>query len=392
MKQRKLYKQIVPYLEHKNAIVIIGARQVGKTTLLQHIYEQFPDGQKVWFDLENPLHQKYFEDIDYDAVYKNILSFGLDPRAKKYVFIDEIQNFPAITKIIKYCIDHYHIKFFVTGSSSFYMKNLFPESLAGRKFVFHLYPLDFEEFLYFKGHLPDWNADTKIGLEKKSLIEFKKYKHEFDEYTVYGGFPEVSLSSSRKEKKLILENIFKSFFEKDILQLSDYQDVKEIRDLILLLAQRVGSKLDVTRLSSEMGVNRYKIYSYLEFLQATFLVSLVGMYTKSIDRKIAGGKKIYFVDTGLLNAISKISEGALFENAVFNIVSRYGDITYYTTGSKEIDFILDNEKAFEVEVKANSGDIKTLKEMAEKIHIKESYVISRTFVEKVNHVVYPQCL
>jgi hypothetical protein len=392
-KQRKLHKEIKKYINHKNVIVLTGPRQSGKTTLLRAFYDDLPDNQKLWFDLENPLHQKMFEDIDYDNIYKNLLDKGLIKSKKKYVFIDEIQNFPEITKIIKYLIDHYGIKFFVTGSSSFYMKNLFPESLSGRKFIFNLHPLDFEEFLLFKGLIKDLSVNIAIDLKAKTIFEFKKFQKEFDEYIEFGGFPQVVLARSKGEKNLILENIFKSFFEKDILNLADYQDVKEIRDLILLLSKRIGSKLDITKLASELGVNRYKIYSYLEFLEATFLLKLVSVYTKSIDKKIASGKKVYFLDTGLINKIVKLNEGELFENAVFNLLIRYGDISYFhvKTGH-EIDFILNNEIALEVKSKATESDVLQLNRLSNQIGIVKKYIISKEYVENLDNIIYPQFL
>lgn len=84
IKKRKLIQQIIPRLEHKNALVITGARQVGKTTLLQYLFAQIPQNQKIWFDLENPLHQKFFELTDYDQIYKALLTYNLD---KKNVFL-----------------------------------------------------------------------------------------------------------------------------------------------------------------------------------------------------------------------------------------------------------------------------------------------------------------
>ena len=198
IKKRKLIQQIIPYLEHKNALVITGARQVGKTTLLRYLFAQIPQNQKIWFDLENPLHQKFFELTDYDQIYKALLTYNVDKKNRIFVFLDEIQNFPEITKIIKYLIDHYQIKFLVTGSSSFYMKNLFPESLSGRKFIFNLSPLDFQEFLYFKEIISDIPTQSRqLNIAAKNIIEYEKYRQEFLEYLEFGGFPEVVLTDDR---------------------------------------------------------------------------------------------------------------------------------------------------------------------------------------------------
>src|SRR5271165_3006824 len=129
MKRRLLFYEISQYLEHKNALVITGMRQVGKTTLMRQLFEEIGDKPKIWFDFENPLDQKLFEDQEYNNIYKRLVELTASSGKRMYIFLDEIQNFPEVTKVIKYLIDHYSVKFIVTGSSSFYLKNLFPESL-----------------------------------------------------------------------------------------------------------------------------------------------------------------------------------------------------------------------------------------------------------------------
>ena len=148
---RKILDKIRPYLNQKEIIVLTGMRRVGKTTVYQILFDEIKSNNKIFLDLENPLNQKIFEEINYDNVWLNLQRLNINPKEKAYIFLDEIGAMPKIVKVIKYLFDHYNIKFFLTGSSSFYLKNLFPESLAGRKFTFELYPLDFEEFLIFKG-------------------------------------------------------------------------------------------------------------------------------------------------------------------------------------------------------------------------------------------------
>jgi len=145
MKKRALFSDLVKYLDNKEALVITGMRQVGKTTLMRQIYDFIEDKPKLWFDFENPLEVKLFEDIDYNTIYKRVEGMAAKNKNQRLtVFIDEIQIFPEITKVIKYLIDHYRVKFIVTGSSNYYLKNLFPESLSGRKFLFQLDPLKFQ--------------------------------------------------------------------------------------------------------------------------------------------------------------------------------------------------------------------------------------------------------
>lgn len=144
MKKRLLAYELERYLFSKEALVITGMRQVGKTTLLKQIFDEMGNSAKLWFDFDNPIDQKLFEDIDYKNIFEKLKKMvGSD---KFIIFIDEIQNFPEITKIIKYLIDHYGVKFIVTGSSNYYLKNLFPESLSGRKFVFELPPMNFRRW------------------------------------------------------------------------------------------------------------------------------------------------------------------------------------------------------------------------------------------------------
>ncbi len=267
LKKRLINKQIGKFLEHKNAIIITGMRQVGKTSLMKQIYETTSQ-PKYWFDFENPLDLKIFEELDYNNIYKHLYTLAKSKEGKNlYIFINEIQNFPEITKIVKYLIDHHQVKFFLTGSSNFYLKNLFPESLSGRKFIFQLEPLNFQEYLYWHGKINYKDlGDFRIkkALANQSLIKAQEYKLDYQEYLDYGGFPEVVLTKDREIKLEILKNIFASFFEKDLKILSDYKDIQELRDLIILLAPRVGSLLDVSKIASELSLSRKKIYSRMK--------------------------------------------------------------------------------------------------------------------------------
>lgn len=385
MKKRFLYHKIVKYIDHKNALVITGMRQVGKTTLMKQIYENV-NNPKLWFDFDNPLDTLYFENIDYDAIYKTLLKESGQPKERLFVFIDEIQNLPVITKIIKYLIDEYKVKFIVTGSSNYYLKNLFPESLSGRKFLFVLPTMGFMEYLYFNGKIETANFDDLGAIETKlkdySILEYKKYENEYADFLAYGGYPEVVITEDINTRKEILRNIFASFFEKDLKLLSDVKDIRELRDLIMLLVQRTGNILDVTKLSSELGVSRVKLYDYLEFLQGVFLIKLVPKFSKSVDRSVAGGKKVYFSDNGLLNIIGNINDGQLFENAVLNQLNPYGDISFYNKrNTAEIDFILNKEIGFEVKLKATENDLKRLETIGQRIGITNNYLISFRFTE-----------
>ena len=138
MYKRSIFFQILPQLYHKNALVITGMRQVGKTTLMQQLFNVW-EGKKLWFDFDNPLDSLLFENKDYNAIGNALQrEAGCKPGDKLLVCIDEIQNYRVITVIIKYLIDHFGLKFILTGSSNYYLRNLFPESLSGIKFLYEI--------------------------------------------------------------------------------------------------------------------------------------------------------------------------------------------------------------------------------------------------------------
>ena len=391
MQKRALYFDILPQLYHKNAIVITGMRQVGKTTLMKQLSSQW-EGKQLWFDFDNPLDMLVFESVDYNQVFESLRKdAGAGEDERFLVCIDEIQNYPESTKIIKYLIDHYGVKFIVTGSSNYYLRNLFPESLSGRKFLYVLNPLSFKEYLYFNDRLEEDkitpSIDDFLKIHPPALVH--KRSQLYDEYLEFGGFPEVALTKDYETKRLILRNIFSSFFEKDIKVFTELKDVRELRDMIILLASRNGNIVDVTRLSSELGVNRVKAYGYLEFLEGTFFLRLIPKFSRSVDRSVAGGKKVYFSDAGILNLVAKVAPGQLLEVAVANQLVPYGDICFYNKrNTAEIDFILNKEIALEVKNKAIEPDMLKLAKIAQSIDLKRYYILSKT-PSGLDGVVYP---
>jgi len=387
--KRLIENSIKKNLSNNKVLIITGMRRVGKTTLLREIYDNLPEN-KLWFDFENPLNIKYFEETDYDDILQNFITKGLRKNKKAYVFIDEAQNYPNISKIVKYLNDHYKIKFFLTGSASFYLKNLFSESLAGRKIIFELFPLNFEEFLIFKEQ--DIEKYKRIKKKKKvKEIEYELYNKYYDEFIEWGGFPEIVLENNTKAKKQLLNDIFSSYFQKEIINLADYRKNDKIRDLILLLSARVGSRLDLVKLSQELQITRATIYSYLSFLQATYFIHLVSRFSKNIDREVSGTQKVYFCDNGILKTMAKLNFGQLFENAIFNQLKLNNQINYYqkTTGA-EIDFIINKKIAYEVKTTASPVDIRHLERKLKLVKLRKGYIVSKNYVKTEDKVIFGQ--
>jgi predicted AAA+ superfamily ATPase len=378
---RKILQRIESQLDSREIIVITGMRRVGKTTLLQMIYDKITSNNKVFLDIENILEQKIFEEVDYNNIWANLRAYGITNKEKAYIFLDEIQAMPQIVKSIKYLYDHYNVKFFLTGSSSYYLKNLFPESLAGRKIIYEMFPLTFEEFLLFKGVQKESQIEFNDKAGLKNLIAYEKVMKFFEEYLAFGGFPQVVLADNESQKKMFLKDIFTSYFEMDVRRMADFRQMSAFRDLLLLLMQRVGSKLEISRLSSEIGVSRETVYSYLSFLEGSYFIFRIPPFSRNVDREISGTKKVYFCDNGIINLFGKVSDGALLENAVFKNIHQYGKVNYYQKRSgAEIDFILpDKMMAFEVKKRAQEQDYRRLEKLSQSLNMKECYVISQDF-------------
>ena len=379
--RRLIQNELEEQLKFKEIVVVTGMRRVGKTTLLRMIYNSIKDDNKVFLDLENIIDQEIFNEKDFNNIWTNLKQVGLSPEKKAFIFLDEIQTRPEITKAVKYLYDHYNIKFFLTGSSSFYLKNLFPESLAGRKVVFELFSLDFAEFLVFKGVNRESVLTFQEKESSKNKIAFENQYHLFKEYCRFGGFPQVVIEENETQKNRYLSDILSSYFEKDIHQMADFRNLTAIKELIRLLLPRVGSKLEITKIAHEVGVSRETIYSYLSFLEGSYFIYRISPYSTNVDREVSGTKKVYFCDNGLLNLFGKVSEGALLENAVFLNLKKFGPVNYYQkrTG-REIDFVIPGIKtAFEVKKKGTEYDLRILKKQALTLKLDQYYVITELF-------------
>lgn len=374
--KRTLQKEITKYINSPEAIVVTGMRRVGKTTLLRMIFDELETNNKLFLDLENPLNQKYFSADNFDAILDSLSELGLNIKEPMFVFLDEIQSLPKIPSVIKYLIDHYHIKFFLSGSASFYIKNLFSESLSGRKYIFELFPFSFTEFLQAK------EINSPIPREVVSEATHLQYSRYLNEYIQYGGFPGVVLESSVQEKKKKIEDIFSSYWSLEVEKLSDFRKKDKVRDFIFLLMQRVGSRLDISKLSKELGVAKDTINAYLAFLKDTYLISTINPFSTNRDTEIRSAKKIYFIDTGILNLFARISEGSTFENVCFNLLSQKGTVQYYQKkNGVEIDFILNQKTAYEVKLSAQQQYLNSLARTTESINIFDYKIISKNYFD-----------
>jgi predicted AAA+ superfamily ATPase len=374
--KRTLFTKLTERITDEDTIVVTGMRQVGKTTLLKQVYDFIQSNNKLFLDLENPLNQKYFEKTNYDGIVYQLQLLGIDFHERAYIFLDEVQYVKNIPSVVKYLMGKYSCKFFLTGSASFYLKNLFSESLAGRKIIYELFPLSFAEFLSLKESrlvIPQGKITREIH---ETIIPLYK------EYVDFGAFPGVVTKISIERKREELDDIFTSYFNKEVLTIGGFRNNALIRDLILLLVHRVGSKLDVSKIARELGTSRITIEEYLSFLQATYFIHLVSPFSTNKDQEIRSTKKVYLCDSGLLRHIAAREQGIVFENALYHQLMLQGKVNYYQRKSGvEIDFILNEHEGYEIKTTANTHDVSQLEQLTRDIQIPKNYIVSYNYVD-----------
>jgi predicted AAA+ superfamily ATPase len=373
---RKIYPVLENHLSKKQVTVITGLRRVGKSTALKYLYDKVKTSNKIYLDLERIENQNIFLQNSYKDIERSFELLGFDFSQPGIIGLDEIQMAKNSSSVIKALYDDYGVKFIVTGSSSFYLKNHFSESLAGRKRIFEMYPLDFEEFLQFKG------VNTKsIQREKfKTFLPtyYDLYKPKYEEFIRFGGFPEVVLADEQDDKTAYLKDILNSHIELDVKLLGDVSSSDVLYKLILLLANRVGSKMDYSKIGNILGVNRLKVKEYILLLEYTYLIKTIKPFTKGIDKEITKQPKIFFADSGLLQICGQTSSGSIFENVIAHQLSLIGELNYYEKSSgTEIDFILDKKIAIEVKETLSGFDIKSLQKRSKPLELEENILIGR---------------
>ena len=374
--QRNIFFSLREHLGNRQVTVLTGMRRTGKTTLVKQLIAASDIRQKLYFDLERLDNRALFAEENYETIVFALKQRGIDFTERVLLAIDEIQLTPNLPSVIKYLYDTYDIKFLLTGSSSYYLKNRFNESLAGRKKIFEVYPLTFNEFLVFR-EVP-FVSSGHFTSTPFIASEYERLKPLYEEYINYGGFPEVVLTSSVRDKKDMILDIVSSYVNLDVASVSDFRTSAEIYKLIKLLAVRIGTKLDISKLSSATAISRVTVENYLELLEQSYLIRTIPVTANSPDREIVKARKIYFLDNGIASVSAELSSGSKFENAVFNQLLHFGDVSYYQlkTG-REIDFILDKKAAFEVKETGAESDLKNVRHLAKNLSIDSCYVIGR---------------
>lgn len=327
---------------YKEVLVLLGARQVGKTTILKKI---FPQAQYLSVDTE-PV-RNILNSYDPSA-YKQVLRSDCE-----YVVIDEIHKLSDPGRAAKIIYDQMpEHKLIITGSSAFNIKNKASESLAGRKIEYHLYPLTFSEYLVQKGITTDF---SNLFLDR--FGEDRVYPFDLisilDNILVYGLYPEMV---ARPSDSLYLTNLVDSVVFKDLLDLSLIENREGALNLLKLLAHQIGQLVNYSELASRVGMDVKTIKRYVDLFEQSFILFKVLPYSTKKRDEIGKMPKIYFYDLGLRNAlienfqpiINRADGGHLFENFIISEILKtnyYKDFGYKlnywrTKQGSEIDLVL----------------------------------------------------
>lgn len=388
---RKIQSAIEKHLFIPEIVVIHGARQTGKSTLL-HILEdklksQVKPSNIVYFDLED----QSLLDICNNGVssaINHLKAIGCDFSEKTFLFIDEIQYLDNPSSFLKYFLDHWKntVKLIISGSSTFAIKTKFKESLVGRAVDFELFGLDFEEFLTFK--------NVSYDLFTQDKIVTKELKRLFIEFVYYGGYPRIVLENSVEVKESLLKQIANTYLRKDIRDLADISNINKFNKLLKILAFQSGSMLNVLELSNTIDIARETLEKYLSILENTYVIKLITPFYRNVRSELTKMPKVYFEDLGLKSIVAKGNlpstfEGQDLETAVFSLLRKNMDAEnihfWRTTFKNEIDFVVENKtQLLACEVKINARNKDRLSLLKFKKHYPETkpYLVGLNFIDQ----------
>jgi predicted AAA+ superfamily ATPase len=394
--KRKIFEELKNHLTSKEISLIVGPRQVGKTTLMLMLKEHLEkEGKKTLFLNLDVEHDKQFFVSQSALIRKINLELGNE---RGYVFIDEIQRKENAGIFLKgiYDLNLPH-KFIVSGSGSLELKEKIHESLVGRKRIFELTPVSFEELVNFK---TDYLYENKLS----DFFEIEKEKTEnfLKEYLNFGGYPRVVLEEKLSEKIKIIDEIYHSYLEKDISNLLKVERVDAFTSLIKILASQIGRLLNYSEISSTLGISIQTLKNYLWYAEKTFIIQRITPYFKNVRKEITKSPTVYFYDLGLRNyALGFFGKvefspdlGFLFQNFILNILKEKirfsnANIHFWRTKDKaEVDFVIDLGKEV-LPVEAKYKKLKepqierSTKSFIEKYQPKQAWVINLNLDEEI---------
>jgi predicted AAA+ superfamily ATPase len=336
MIERIIEQRIDQKLYKNRAILLLGPRRVGKTTLLKHFLQKNKDA--LWLNADEQDVQALFNQPN-SSTFRKVF------QGKKLVVIDEAQQIKNIGAKLKLITDELKdVQLIISGSSAFELANKVNEPLTGRKWEYKLYPLSFEELSNHYGIL-----------EEKRLLNHR---------LIYGSYPDVVTSNG--DEKEVLKELTDSYLYKDILIWNRINKSEALTKLLQALAFQLGNQVSYNELARIVGVDNQTIESYIQLLEYAFIIFRLGSFSRNLRTELKKSKKIYFYDNGVRNAIIanfqqvelRQDTGALWENYLiaervkYNAYHNHWTNSFFwrTRSQQEVDYIEEKDgeiQAFE---------------------------------------------
>lgn len=327
MVERILYNSILAHTDKQKVSILLGARRVGKTYLLQQIKDNTAE-ECLWLNGEDQTVADILEERSI-ANYKRLL------QGYKLLIIDEAQYISDISRKLKLMIDEIHpLHIIITGSSAFDMQQA-GEPLTGRSITYTMFPV----------------AQMELA-KQENLIQTKP---QLDERLVYGSYPEVITLPTLAEKQQYLFELINTYLLKDILAFENIRNPQKLKDLLILLAYQIGSEVSLDELGRQLGLSKNTVERYLDLLRKVFVIYNRSGYSKNLRKEVAKSSRWYFYDNGIRNALIsnfnlpalRQDMGMLWENYVaaerikFNTYNNHFVNSYFwrTYDQQEIDLV-----------------------------------------------------
>ncbi len=368
-------------------VVLIGARQVGKTSLMQ----LFLSGKgHLWLDGENPETAQIFQRF---SDLETFLKININSELSGTLVIDEFQYVENVSLMLKLLVDKYpDLKILCSGSSSLDIIQNVNESLAGRIRLISVYSLSFEEYIRFNDKSL-YDKFIQLDLEDNISLLLPEVKLLLKEYLLYGGLPKIALEKNRKEKEELLNDIYQTYLLRDVRFFIKNKDFVGFNKLLKILSSQIGNLLNINELANTLQLSYKSCEEYVNLLEQMYIIILLPPFSNNKRSELSKMKKIYFTDLGLRNVVYnsfneidiRTDKGGIFENYVLLelIKSSAKNIYYYRTKDKtEIDFmVIDSEnKIIPVEVKYKSFNkavkVRAITEFAKKNKIEKAFIIN----------------
>jgi predicted AAA+ superfamily ATPase len=337
---RILIDRIKDRLNKGKAIVLVGPRQVGKTTLINALLK---DISYLFLDGDDSVVMDILANANTETLKSIIGDY-------KYVFIDEVQRIPNVGLKLKIIVDQIKdVQVIVSGSSVLDIHNLTQEPLTGRKFEFQMFPVSWNEF------------ENNVG--------YIKAQQQLELRLLYGMYPDVINNFGNEYE--ILKNLVSSYLYKDILALTGIRKSEVLEKILQALALQIGSEVSYNEIAQLVGVDKNTVSNYIDLLEKSFVIFKLNSFSRNVRNEIKANRKIYFYDNGVRNMLIgnfnflefRQDKGALWEN--FLISERMKVLSYQnsvakpyfwrTTQQQEIDYVetvADEVNAYEFKWKA----------------------------------------